>query len=361
MNRNFWINQKPMISKENKEIKIVTIGGGTGSFAVLSELRRLKEEEGKNLKISAIVAMSDSGGSTGVLMDDYGVLPAGDVRQCLVALAPGESKFLRELFTYRYEKNDGFLGGHSFGNIFLSTIEKMADSFPKAVEEAEKILKTLGKIYPVTTDRNTLIVEKKSGEKIVSQDSINYANLLEVERVVSEKNIDGGDLSGAKRIFLKEKVNLNPKIPKIIQEADMVLVNPGSFFTSILPNFLVPGLIEELKKTKAKKIFTTNMVTEKGHTDNFTVLEFLRKMEKFVGFSNFDYVLYNNNHDIPEDVRERYEEEGKYFVKIDDDLDYKNVKFIGGDFLKKPRKDCINKNFIRYDAGKLLSEVLKII
>lgn len=334
--------KKEIQKKKNnsKEIKIVTIGGGSGSFAVLSELQKRKEN-GQNIEISAIVAMSDSGGSTGVLMDQYGVLPAGDIRQSLIALSPN-SEFLRKLFLYRY--TDGFLNGHNFGNIFLSTIEKITNSFPKAICEAEKILNVAGKTYPVTLDKHELVAEMRDGKKIIS-----------------EKNLDHANLRNIKRIYFNHEVELNPKIKKVISEADIVLVNPGSFFTSIIPNFLVEGLVEEIKKTKAKKIFTTNMVTEKNQTDNFSVINFLEKMEEYVNFSEFDIVLYNSNKKLGslETVR-RYQDEGKYFVKIDEKLEYGKVKFVGSDFLKKPNKDSVNKNFIRYDAEKLIDVIFKL-
>ena len=287
---------------DKKPLHIVTIGGGTGSFAILSELRK-QRESGKNIKISAIVSMSDSGGSTGVLMDDYGVLPPGDVRQCLVALS-SESKFLRDLFLYRYEKEHGFLGGQNFGNIFLSTIEKITNSFPKAVREAEKILHTQGRTYPVTISKNTLIAEKENGEKIESEDSI-----------------DHGDVTDIKNIYLEgNNILLNQKIPSVLEEADIILVNPGSFYGSTLPNFLVEGLSDEIQKSTAKKIFITNMVTEKKHTDDFTVLTFLEKMEQFGNFSDFDQVLYNTNYDIDKQIEKRYEEEGKFFIQADKKL-----------------------------------------
>jgi uncharacterized cofD-like protein len=330
--------------KKKEKIKIVTIGGGTGSFAILSELRRLKEE-GMELEISAVVSMSDSGGSTGILMDNYGVLPPGDVRQCLVALSP-QSEFLRKLFTYRF--SDGFLENHSFGNIFLSTVEKVTDSFELAVKEAERVLGVLGKIYPVTTKKHQLVVELKSqkiiGEKIISQAEINKANL-----------------NNLKKIYLDQECSVNQRLERVFKEADLILVNPGSFYTSIMPNFLVSGFSQLLKESRAKKIFVTNMVTEKGQTDNFTVIDFLDQMKKFAGFSDFDYVFYNNNYKLDNKILERYKEEGKFFVKYRANDRYKKVKFIGGDFLLKPKIDCQNKNFIRYDAKKLLKKVFEVL
>lgn len=323
----------------NKKINIVTIGGGSGSFAILSELKKRKKEN-NNINISAIVAMSDSGGSSGVLMDQYGVLPAGDLRQCLVALAP-DGSFLRKLFTHRYD--NGFLNGHSFGNIFLSTIENITKSLPKAIIEAEKILNTVGKVFPVTFDNHELIAEMKNEELLIS-----------------EKNLDNADLRNIKKIYFNKKVFLNKKIPKIVKNADLIIINPGSFFTSILPNLLVCDFVKELKNTKAKKIFITNMLTEKKQTDEFTVLDFQKKLQKYINFSDFDYIFYNTNHKVSKKIKDRYDKEGKFFVKIDEKLSYKKTIFIGSDFTIKPDKDSVNKNFIRYDAKKVLDRVFKI-
>lgn len=342
------MNNKKTITTKIPEIKIVTIGGGTGSFTILSELRKRKEN-GKNLKISAIVAMSDSGGSTGVLRDEYGVLPAGDVRQCLVALSP-ESEFLRKLFIYRYE--EGFLAGHNFGNIFLSTIEKLSESFPRAVREAEKILNTAGRIFPVTMTKNDLIVEKKNGEKIIS-----------------EKNIDNADLQEIKKIYLDKKTTINPKIPKIISEADIVIIAPGNFYNSIIPNFLVTELAEHIKKSKAKTIFITNITTKKGHTDNFYVDNFVEELYRHSEEDNFiDYVFYNSQDIVPENVKKAYAEEESALVKtVKNKSKFPEINFISSDFISKEifenknKKDIVKRALLRHNVKKLFDKIFEII
>jgi len=318
--------------------KIVTIGGGTGSFGLLSELRRRKEG-GEKIEISAIVAMSDSGGSSGILMDNYGVLPAGDLRQCLVALSP-ESDILRELFTFRYE--DGFLKGHSFGNLFISTLEKISGDLAGAVKKSEKILNTLGSVYPVSFDKHELIAELKNGQKIIS-----------------EKNLDNANLNGLEKIYFSKEIALNPEIPKVLEEADLILINPGSFYTSIIPNFLVKDLVKNLEKTKAEKVLISNIVTEKNQTDNFEVSDFVEKLKEYTGFDSLDKVIYNINYNLENDeVRKRYEEEGKFFVKRDENKKYKNIEFVGLDLLKKPDQND-KKHLIRTDFKKVVDEILK--
>lgn len=328
-----------------KKIKIVTIGGGTGSFTLLSELRKRKES-GENLNISAVVAMSDSGGSTGILRDDYGVLPAGDVRQCLVALSP-ESEFLRKLFLYRYDS--GFLDGHNFGNIFLSTIEKMSDSFPKAIRSAEKLLRTAGKTYPITMDNNELIIKQKNGKEIFS-----------------EKNIDSTEIVDIDRIFLSTEVKINEKIPPVILDADYIVIAPGNFYNSIVPNFLVKELAQLLKESSAKVIFITNLTSKRGHTDNFTVDDFITELYKHSECSGFvDYVLYNNENNLPQEVKDSYLAEGSQLIQKNDTGTFDSIQFIGDDFVsrevfKKSKSDIVRRALVRHNTKKLFDTIFKL-
>ncbi|MCD5384502.1 MAG: YvcK family protein, partial [Candidatus Pacebacteria bacterium] len=262
---------------KQSKINVVTIGGGTGSFMLLSELKKRK-----NIDITAIVAMSDSGGSTGVLRDQMGVLPAGDVRQCLTALSQKEED-LRKLFTFRYGEGS-FLKGHTFGNIFLSTIEKIFGSFEKSVEEASKILNIKGQILPITLTNNDLVVEKEGGEEIIGEGEIDEKNILNY-----------------KKIYLKGRPRLNVKVKKAIKKADIIVVAPGNFYNSIIPNFLVNGFAKEIKNSKAKKFFIANLTTKDGHTNNFEVTDYIKELYKISGEKDFiDYVIYNKQRKIGE-------------------------------------------------------------
>jgi len=224
---------------ENKQ-KIVTIGGGAGSFMVLSGLKNLP------VKLSAIVNMVDDGGSTGILRDEMGVLPPGDVRQCLIALSHS-SQTLRELFGYRYA--DGRLGGHSFGNIFLSTLEKVTGGFDSAVTEAGKILRIRGYVLPVTLKKTRLVAVLKNDKEVFGEGKI-YCNK--------------SDLCDLKKLYLKPQVSLNPKIIPAIKDADKIVINPGDLYTSLIPNFLVKGLAQAIAKSKAKVIYVVNLMTKPG-------------------------------------------------------------------------------------------------
>lgn len=334
----------------NKTKKIVTIGGGSGSFMFLSELRKRKEL-GENLEISAIVAMSDSGGSTGVLRDQYGVLPAGDIRQCLVALSP-DAKFLRKLFLYRY--NNGFLGGHNFGNIFLSTIEKITGSFEKSIKEAGDVLNVMGKILPISLEKINLSVQQENG-KILN----------------SEHLIDNSKIKNYQKIFLKNKRGKKPKmnqnIKKYINEADFIIINPGSFYTSIIPNFLVNDFASLIKKSSAKKIFISNLTTEKGHTNNFFIEDFISELYKISEEEDFiDYVIYNyQKENLPEKVIEAYKKEGSQAIFLKNKNKFPKIKFISENFIspeifKKQKDGKIDGKLLRHNSQKLVDVILKL-
>ena len=229
--------------------KVVVIGGGTGTFVTLSALKNYP------VKLSAIVSMIDSGGSTGRLRDQLGVLPPGDIRQALVAMSE-EGKIWRDLFTYRFEGGD--LAGHTFGNIFLSTIEKMAGSLPKAIKISQKLLKTKGDILPVTLDKSTLFAKLADGTVVESEakiDELGQDWKLPVKKIA--------------KCWISPKSLATKEALQAINNADFIIVGPGDLHTSILPNFLVDGVAEAVVKSRAKKVYVVNLMTKRGHTDNF--------------------------------------------------------------------------------------------
>ncbi|MEK9181423.1 MAG: gluconeogenesis factor YvcK family protein, partial [Patescibacteria group bacterium] len=185
---------------------IVTIGGGTGSYAVLSGLKNIP-----NISLTALVSMADDGGSTGVLRDELGVLPPGDVRQCLVALSE-HSNTVRELMNYRFE--NGGLKGHSFGNIFLSALEKVTGNFTEGVEIASEILKIKGAVIPITRNKATLAIKLLNGKIIEGENKINHSEIQKI---------------GIEKIFYKNKVKLNRNAKKAILEADYIILGPGNY------------------------------------------------------------------------------------------------------------------------------------
>lgn len=314
-----------------KKQKIVTIGGGTGSFVVLSGLKNY------DVDLTAVVSMADDGGSTGILRDELGVLPPGDIRQCLVALSKS-SEVLREMFNYRYSQ--GALHGHNFGNIFLSTLEKITGNFTEAVKQAGQILRIKGKVLPVTLKSTKLVAELNSGKKIVGENRINES-----------------DLSNLKKLFLAPGAKINPEVAKALKEADKIIINPGNFFCSIVPNFLVSGLGEAIAKSKAKKILIVNLMTKRGHTDKFCITDFAKYIENFIGKNIINYTIYNTQSpDVK--VLKNYSREGDILIKLGDKSTFPRMKFIGRNLLgklkyKQSKSDVIKRSFIRHDSDKL--------
>ena len=321
-----------------KTKKVVVIGGGTGNFVVL---RGLKDYE--NISLSAIVSMADDGGSTGILRDELGVLPPGDVRQCLVALSESDL-LLRNLMSYRFE--NGGLGGHSFGNLLLSALEKVTGSFEQAVKEVGRILVIKGNVIPVTTHKVRL--------KMI----LNDQTMLEGEKsIYLSEQID----RGYRDIYLEPYPKANPNALKAIEEADLLILGPGGLHTSLIPNLLVGGISEAINSSRAKKLFIVNLMNRKGQTTNFSVTDYLKEVSRFLGSDPFDYVLLNNSMPSQGQI-ERYLAEGDL---VDDDLgsDPRALRAaVLDEHLSHPQKgDPFPRNFIRHDSKKLAEEVARIV
>lgn len=252
--------------------KIVVIGGGTGVFTVLTGLRDWPHE------LAAVVSMADDGGSTGVLRETFGILPPGDIRRALVALAATDNKILSELFNYRFEQGLG-LEGHSFGNLLLTALERLTGDFSSAVKEASRILGVKGEVIPVTLQKTKLFAELENGRIIEG-----------------ETNIDIPKHDGRIRIrraFLKPKPMANPEAVFAIKSASVVVIGPGDLYTSIIPNLLVTGVREALKTSRAKKIYACNLMTKFGETYGFRSSDFLRTIEAYLGKNVLNYFVAN--------------------------------------------------------------------
>lgn len=312
----------------SKKKKIVVIGGGTGSFVVLSALRDYP------VYLSSIVSMVDDGGSTGRLRDQYGVLPPGDVRRALIALSDAGST-LRELFNYRFVSGD--LHEHSFGNIFLSALEKITGNFGDAVKVASKILNIKGEVIPVTTDNVTL-----------------YARLANNIVVKGETNIDiplHDPNIPIKKVWLEPNAVINSEASRAILAADMIVIGPGDLFTSIIPNLLVGGVVSAIKKSKTTKVYVCNLMTKLGETHEFKAQDFVGTIEKYLGYGVLDYAVFNNRK--PSDaVLKRYLKEGSHFVDTSKlNLENQKPKYILANLLDSGK-------FIRHSPRKKLAKVL---
>jgi len=316
--------------------KVVTIGGGTGNFTVLSGLKHY------NLDLSAVVSMADDGGSTGVLRDELGVLPPGDVRQCLVALSES-SRLMRDLMNYRFDT--GCLKGHSFGNILLSGLEKVTGSFEKAVEETGKIINIKGKVIPVTTNKVNLKMLLNNGRLLKGQSEIHLSE--EVGQ-------------GFKTLYLEPFPTVNSKAVDEIMNADMVVLGPGGLYHSLIPNLLVKGIGKALKETKAKKVFVTNLVNKHNQTPNFKVEDYLKEIVMFVGEDVFDYIVVNEG--VPsKELIKFYAQEGSLISNGSDDERIIKADLISQELKEVQSGDLLKRNLIRHDPKKLADVLMRIL
>ncbi len=249
--------------------RIVAIGGGTGLSSLLRGLKTYTSN------LSVIVTVADDGGSSGRLRDEYRVLPPGDFRQCLIALADAEP-LMKQLFDHRFK--EGSLNGHSFGNLFIMAMADVTGNFEHALRESGKVLAVKGTIVPSTLQDVTLVA------------SINGSN-VEGESKIPKQN---GRIS---QVFLKpDGAQVNPEAAQAILNAELVVIGPGSLYTSILPNLLVEGMVEAIKASPALKVLVCNLASQQGETDGYGVEDYIRVIHDHVGANLFDFVLVNSNH-----------------------------------------------------------------
>lgn len=330
-----------MIHDEIDSAKVVLIGGGTGSFTLLTGLRKYIQNP------VALVNMADDGGSTGQLRDELGVLPPGDVRQCLVALS--DSPQVRDLFNYRFE--EGTLKGHAFGNLFLTALEKMTGSFSDAVALASQVLNIHGSVIPSTLSDITLCVEGVDGEPVKGQFTIAHQ-----------------DIAKHPKVWLEPEARAHPDAVNAILDADMVVVAPGNLYGSLAPVLVIKEIQEALKQTCAKCVFVCNLVTKPGPTDGFSVTDFADEVERLAGSAFLDYVVFNT--DTPSDVlMKKYAHDGELTVGYDvGALKKQHYQYRGASVLAKDvwggaqTSDPIAsvRSFIRHDPDAIARQLMRI-
>jgi uncharacterized cofD-like protein len=325
--------------------KIVTIGGGTGNFVLLSGLKKYP------VKISAIVNMVDSGGSTGILRDELGVLPPGDIRQCLVALSDSSNE-IRKLMNYRFDR--GVFRGHSFGNLFLSALEKINNNFLEAIDKASKILNIKNEIIPVTTSNINLYMKLNNGELIKGEGNINAnQNILKF---------------GVKKIYLNPKPKVNPKAIKRILDANMIVIGPGNLYCSILPNLIIPEIKNAILKSKAIVVFNSNLVNKKGQTNKFTLKDYIDLIHFYLGKERINFVTFNNKKP-DEFLIKKYLQKGEDLIKLGQIDKNKKYKIVLANLLNLKNKINLDKNdllikhrsLIRHDPDKLAKVLILIL
>lgn len=322
--------------------RIVTIGGGTGSYTILSGLKMLPD-----ISLTALVSMADDGGSTGVLRDELGVLPAGDVRQCLVALSK-HSEVVRNLMGYRF--SEGTLSGHNFGNIFLAALEKVTGDFVKGVEIASEILKVKGRVVPITKSKANLLFTLRNATEVMGENVINHTDLQSV---------------GVSTIGYQESVSLNSHAHDAIVSADVIILGPGNYYCSVIPNLIVDGFTEAIQKSKATLVFPVNLTNKHGHTLHWKASDYVNDVEKYLG-RKIDVILIN--HELPSDEQiSNYKMEEGDGVLTEDDMG-DDARVIREDLLshaliKYSEADKIQntRSFIRHDKDKFREAILKLL
>ena len=326
--------------------KVVTIGGGTGSFTLLSGLKNY------NIDISAIVSMADDGGSTGRLRDELGVLPPGDIRQCLVALS-NSSDELRNLMNYRFESGD--IKGHNFGNLLLSALEKIKGNFIDGVNEAAKILNIKGRVLPVSEKDMNLAIKLNNGKVIVGEKYLDHNKQVRKYKV--------------KNVYLKPQINANKIVLEKIKNADLIILGPGDHYGSIIPNLLVRGVAATICKSKAIVIYNCNLTNKKGQTEGFDVDKYVQEINKYLGKERIDFVVFPNKQPSEKLIKKYEKKEGKdsvvNFNNIQITRSYKVVRanIIKNIIIKKNKNDLIanSRSFIRHDSKKLAKVMMFLL
>lgn len=324
---------------------IVTIGGGTGTYTVLSGL---KKQSGWN-NIAAIVAVTDSGGSTGRLRDEFGYLPVGDFRMALVALASEESEnVLRDLFLHRFDKGSE-LAGHNFGNLFLVAMTDILGSEEKAIEYTSSVLRTRGDVIPVATDRLTLVAEYENSE------------VVRGEAAIDEPEEDHDATQHITKLWVEpESTRIDKHASQAMQAADCIVLGPGDLYTSTLACVVVPGVAETLQKTDAKLVYVTNLMTKYGQTNDFNVSDHVKELERYAG-RKMDHVIINTT-PLPDDILKKYHAQDEFPVEDDLDQDERVVRadLLATEEITKPSGDTLKRSFIRHDSDKLAAVIKKV-
>ena len=291
-------------SSLERGLKLVAIGGGTGLSTVLSGLKELVGDHGRGdlwlEALSAIVTVSDDGGSSGRLRDELQMLPPGDIRNCMVALSE-DSTLLSRLFRYRF-RGEGGLGGHSFGNLFLAALTEVTGDFVEAVRLSSEVLASKGRIYPATLNDVRLVAELEDGRRVRGETRITAAR------------------SPIRRLWLEPEQCLPlPEALAALRVADVITVGPGSLYTSILPNLLVARVAESIGASPAVKIFICNLMTQPGETDGYTARRHIEVVKSYAPEISFDFVVVNDRAVSPVQA-EAYAAEGARQIGLTDHM-----------------------------------------
>jgi uncharacterized cofD-like protein len=322
-----------------RSVRIVALGGGTGLSTVLRGLKEYisaRKQGRTRLPISdlaAVVTVTDDGGSSGRLRREYRVLPPGDIRNCMVALSKDEH-LLSKLFQYRFPLGGG-LAGHSFGNLFLTALTHVTGDFPEAVRVSSRVLAIRGRIYPSTAQNVTLEAELENGQIVEGETSISR----------SKKPI--------RRLRLvPRRVRAVPEVLDAIREADLILIGPGSLYTSIIPNLLINKVVDEIVNSRATCIYIANLMTQPGETQNYSVADHVRAIYRHTKRPIFDFVVINRK-PVPPSLLRKYRAQGADPVRQSlAELRLMGIRYITGDFLHHDK-------VLRHHQSRLASLLLR--
>lgn len=325
--------KKKLIDKHlESEPKVVVIGGGTGLSILLRGLKQFTSN------ITAIVTVADDGGGSGVIREDLGMLPPGDIRSCLLALANTEPT-MEKLLQYRF--TDGMLKGQNFGNLFIAAMSSIHGSFEEAIRETGNVLAVTGKVLPMTLEDVSLCAVLENGI------TINGESRIPIDTIKNGSRID--------HIYMDPKISnpLDESVEAII-DADIIVLGPGSLYTSVIPNLLVNHITDTIHYSKAKKVYISNVMTQPGETDGYSLIDHVDAILKHSRQGFLDYVI-GNTEDIPLETLNKYIKDGSKPVLIESGhleiLKERNIKLIGDNLID------IEKNYIRHD-NILLSKIL---
>ncbi len=324
------------MNKQPPKKKIVCIGGGTGTFVALRGLKYYPYQ------LSAVVGMSDSGGSNKRIRDEFGLLPTSDIRQCFVALSDdnGGAGLLRKLFMYRFDKGEG-ISGMTFGNLFMVALTDILHSQKDAIAQTGKVLKIHGSVIPASYTKTNLIATYEDG------------HVVGEEHLIDEPAHDGR--MRITNVSLRPTPRANSDALSAIESADLIVLGPGDLYTSLLPNLLIGGLAQAIQHARGKKVYVVNLMTKWGQTYNFTAADHLRVLERYIGKS-LDYVIVNIN-PIPKQALNHYAR--FHEVPVVNDLPNRSYFHVVGArvanqaLYKKSKSDILVRSLIRHDSEKL--------
>ncbi len=330
-------------SKTPSELNVVVMGGGTGTFCVITALKKL------TVNISSIIAVSDSGGSTGRIRDEFGFQPVGDLRQSLAAMAdPNGQEWIKKILLYRFSKGSG-LKGHNLGNLILTALQDMTQDTSTALEIAEKVFNLKGSVIPVTTETVDLKITYTDGTSAVGEH-------------ILDEDTDSPKLIS--HVSLTPECELNPAAALEISKADLVVIGPGDYYASLMATLVVDGIQDAFKQSKAKVLHVVNLMTRRTQTHGMTAQDHVNGIENVIG-QKLDFTLINSS-TIPTETLALYEKAKEFPVK-DDIGEASNVHradLISQELIHKAKTDTAHRSLLRHDPEKLqivLEKILKTL